>query len=347
MISGTIKLLAVAGVAIAMVNCATEVPPGEMPEEMPSEVSAAAESPRAAPAAPRGLTATGRDRSISLGWDDPGDAGIVSYEVRVRDATGGEWRRWRAVIDSSHTTTSHLLPNLTAGVRYLVQVRARNGAGASAPAEASATPTPLGAPAAPAGLTALGGDRSISVDWDDPGDSSISSYEFRVRPAGDQDWPSWQLIGGSSDVTTSHTLLRGLANGTLYEVQVRARNAVGPGAASGVSTTPRPFAPGDAPPAAPAGLAAQAGDRSISLEWGDPGDASISGYEYRVRSGADTDWRGWKPVAAATYLTTGHTLRGLTNGVLYRIQVRAHNAAGGSEPSETSATPGTQDMRGK
>lgn len=344
MISGTIKLLAVAGVAIAMVNCATEVPPGEMPAEMPSAVPAAAESP---PAAPVGLTATGGDGSISLGWDDPGDGEIVSYEVRVRAANDNEWRRWRAMVDSSHTTTGHLLPNLTAGVRYQVQVRARNAAGAGVAAEAAATPLPLGAPAAPAGLTALGGDRSVSLDWDDPGDSSISGYEFRVRPAGDPDWPSWQLIGGSSAMTTSHTLLRGLANGTLYEVQVRARNAAGAGAASGVSTTPRPYAPGDAPPAALAGLAAQAGDQSVNLEWDDPGDASISGYEYRVRAEADAEWRSWKPVAAATYLTTGHTLRGLTNGVLYRIQVRAHNAAGGSEPGETSATPGMQDMRGK
>lgn len=343
MISGTIKLLAVAGVAIAMVNCATEVPPGEMP----SAVSAPADSPRAAPAAPTGLTATGGDGSISLGWDDPGDAEIVSYEARVRAADSNEWRRWRAMVDSSHTTTSHLLPNLTAGVRYQVQVRARNAAGAGAASEATATPLPLGAPAAPAGLTAMGRDRSISVDWDDPGDSSISGYEFRVRPAGDPDWPSWQPIGGSGAMTTSHTLVRGLANGTLYEVQVRARNAVGAGAASGVSTTPRPFAPGDTPPAAPAGLAAQAGDGSINLEWDDPGDASISGYEYRVRAEADADWRSWKPVAAATYLTTGHVLRGLTNGVLYRLQVRARNAAGGSEPSETAATPGTQDMRGK
>ena len=347
MISGTIKLLAVAGVAIAMVNCATEVPPGEMSAEPSSATSAAAESPRAAPAAPVGLTAAGGDRSISLGWDDPGDAGIVSYEVRVRAANDNEWRRWRAMVDSSHTTTSHLLPNLTAGVPYRVQVRARNAAGAGAAAEASATPRPLGAPAAPAGLTAMGGDRSISVDWDDPGDSSISGYEFRVRPAGDPDWPGWQPIGGSGAMTTSHTLLRGLANGTLYDVQVRARNAVGAGAASEVSTTPRPFAPGDAPPAAPAGLAAQAGDRSVNLEWDDPGDASISGYEYRVRAEADADWRSWKPVAVSTYLTTSHVLRGLTNGALYRIQVRALNAAGGSEPSETAATPGTQDMRGK
>ncbi len=360
MTSGTIKLLAALGAAIALASCATEVPPAAgmaEPAELPSAVSAAAETPRAAPAAPAGLTASGGDRSISLTWNDPGDAGIVSYEFRVRAPEDSDWRRWRVMVDSSPTTTSHLLPNLTAGVRYRVQVRARNAAGAGPAAEAAATAQPVAAPAAtaqpvtapapPKGLTASGGDRSISLAWDDPGDASISGYQFRARPSRDPDWPSWGTMAGSTYRTTSYTLLRGLANGALYDVQVRARNAAGAGPASGASATPRPPAPSGVPPAAPAGLAAQAGDASISLAWDDPGDASISGYEFRVRVAADADWRNWRPVAASTYLTTSHALRGLTNGALYRVQVRARNAAGAGEASETAATPGVRDARGK
>ena len=261
MTSGTIKLLAALGAAIALASCATEVPPPAgmaEPAELPSAVSAAAETPRAAPAAPAppaGLTAVGGDRSISLTWNDPGDAGIVSYEFRVRAPNDSDWRRWRVMVDSSPTTTSHLLPNLTAGVRYRVQVRARNAAGAGAAAEAAATAQPVMAPAATA-----------------------------------------------QRVTA---------------------------------------------PAPPKGLTASGGDRSISLGWDDPGDASISGYEFRVRVAVDADWRNWRPVAVSTYLTNSHELRGLTNGALYRVQVRALNAAGAGEASETSATPGARDARGK
>ena len=90
---------------------------------------------------------------------------------------------------------------------------------------------------------------------------------------------------------------------------------------------------------APSGLAATAGNRSIALTWDDPSDASITGYEFRVHADREQDWREWKPIAGSTHETTAHTLPALTNGVRYRVQVRARNAAGAGAPSETSAEP--------
>lgn len=324
MTSGMSKRLSAFGVVIALASCATELPQPSMP-----------------PAAPAGLMALPGDRSINLRWDDPRDADIASYEVRLRAPGDAEWRPWRPLADSSHGTTSHTLPNLTAGVLYQIQVRALNAAGPGEPSPTSATPRPL-APAAPAGLTARAGDGSISIGWNDPGDAGIASYEFRFRRAGESDWPRWQAVPGSTHATTRHTLRRGLSNGALYQIQVRARNAAGASPPSGTSATPRPPAPTGAPPAAPAGLTALAGDHRIDLAWEDPGVAGITAYEFRLRGPGDADWRSWRTVADSTYLTTSQTLPGLSNGVLYRIQVRARNAAGPGEPREIMATPRAQ-----
>lgn len=94
-----------------------------------------------------------------------------------------------------------------------------------------------------------------------------------------------------------------------------------------------------AAPSPPAGLAAAGGDGSIDLAWDDPGDASIISYEFRLIGAQGSDWSPWTSVDVCSYAATGHTLLGLTNGVTYRVQLRAHNAAGASEPSETSAAP--------
>ena len=67
MTSGMSKRLSAFGVVIALASCATELPQPSMP-----------------PAAPAGLMALPGDRSINLRWDDPRDAEIASYEVRLR-----------------------------------------------------------------------------------------------------------------------------------------------------------------------------------------------------------------------------------------------------------------------
>ena len=200
---------------------------------------------------------------------------------------------------------------------------------------AAQAPAPS-APGAPSGLVATAGNRSIALTWDDPSDGNIAGYEFRVHADREPDWREWKAIAGSTHETTDHTL-PALTNGVLYRVQVRARNAAGAGEPS--ETSAEPQAPAAAsPPGAPDRLTATPGDGTISLTWGDPSDASITGYEFRVHADRESDWREWKAIAGSTHETTDHRLD-LTNGVLYRVQVRARNAAGAGEPSETSAEP--------
>lgn len=92
-------------------------------------------------------------------------------------------------------------------------------------------------------------------------------------------------------------------------------------------------------PAAPADLTATGDNRTIRLAWADPGDSGIIGYEFRVRTDRERDWRRWRPIARSTFETTGHVLPGLTNGAVYHVQIRARNAAGAGAPGQASATP--------
>ena len=105
-----------------------------------------------------------------------------------------------------------------------------------------------------------------------------------------------------------------------------------------------------APPAAPAGLTATAGDGSVTLSWDNPGDASITGYEYNVNhndtsTGNLSGWGPWTAVDGSGAATTSHTFTGLANGREYRYHVRAVNGAGASvgAPNEppwfAAATP--------
>ena len=85
-------------------------------------------------------------------------------------------------------------------------------------------------PAAPLNLLAVATVGQIAMTWDDPGDSSITGYEHRLRQEGN-DWWRWLGIPNSNSGTTGYTRT-GLQDNLEYHVQVRATSASGPGAAA-------------------------------------------------------------------------------------------------------------------
>ena len=89
-----------------------------------------------------------------------------------------------------------------------------------------------------------------------------------------------------------------------------------------------------APPNAPDGLSATAGDGRVSLSWRAPqhnGGAAITHYECRVGTGT------WESTGS---ISTDFAVRDLTNGQEYEFRVRAVNEAGaGPAAGPVSATP--------
>ena len=193
-------------------------------------------------------------------------------------------------------------------------------------------------PGAPSGLRAVGGAGGIALSWDDPGDGSITGYQLRERPSFDADWWCWSgfAVSGTGTITRRMTKLPA---GATYRIQLRARNAAGPGPAAEVTaTTSAAASPGSAP-AAPGGLSGTGADESITLSWNNPGDSTISQYQFRERPDNEASWRCWRRIYHSTAATTGHTMPGITNNTRYRVQLRALNAAGPGPAAETSATP--------
>ena len=94
------------------------------------------------------------------------------------------------------------------------------------------------------------------------------------------------------------------------------------------TTATAPAAPGQ-PDLAPGG------DRRVAVNWDAPdsGGAAVTGYSVRYRSAASSTWTTW----AHTGLRTAATITGLTNGVVYHVQVAAANSVGTSGWSPPAA----------
>lgn len=200
--------------------------------------AACSSSPSTAPEAPSGLTAAVDGGQVVLIWDDLKDGSITKYQFRERASFDEDWWCWNTFSGGSGTINSHTLGVLPGGATYRIQLRAVNEVGESAASEASVTvpASSSSTPAAPSGLTAAGGDQSIALSWDDPGDDFITGYQFRERFSESFDWHCWRHIE-SDAFTTSHTMPY-LTNGTNYEVQLRALSPAGASRPSETSATP-------------------------------------------------------------------------------------------------------------
>ncbi|SFK66851.1 Fibronectin type III domain-containing protein [Paenibacillus sp. 1_12] len=173
------------------------------------------------------------------------------------------------------------------------------------------------APANPQNLTARGGDRQITLNWDTVTGATYYSLYMSTT------------LGqfGNASVTTltySNYKMQNLENGTAYYFIVKAGNLGGLSAASNqVSAAPV------AVPAAPTNVTAFAGNGQATVTFTAPtdnGGSVITGYEVTVLPGNIT----------VTGATSPITINGLANGVSYTFTVKAVNGAGKSVSSVES-----------
>ena len=280
------------------------------------------------PARPTGLSATAGDGRVSLNWTDPGNSAITGWQYSYK--TSGDYGAWTNISDSTATTAAHTVTGLDNGTAYTFRIRAVNGGGSSAASD-EVTVTPVSPPPAkPAGFTATPGDAQAALAWDDPSNPTVSKWQYAYKTSGD--YGAWADIAGSGATTTAYTVT-GLTNGTAHTFKLRAVNASGEGAESDEATaTPIPV------PAKPAGFAAAAGDGQVALSWTDPGNATITGWQYAFKTTGE--FGDWTDIAGGGATTTAHTVTGLMNGTAHTFKLRAVNASGnGAESDETTATP--------
>ena len=103
-------------------------------------------TPLAAPAAPTGFKAAGRDGAVKLAWTTAAAEAAIRHEVRWRDDAAFDTEAWTAVPDSAAGDAdadggyTHKVTGLTNGTLHTFEVRAVNAAVAGDAATATATP---------------------------------------------------------------------------------------------------------------------------------------------------------------------------------------------------------------
>ena len=273
-----------------------------------------------APDAPERPSLSAGDGTVTASWRVPPSHGGPITAQQVRWRADGSWDSQQLIA----TATSYTISGLRDGTSYEVQVRARNNAGWSAwsqPASASTDRAAL-APDAPSGVSASGGDGTVTVSWQVPSDNGAAITEQQVRwtPRG----MTWDTPAASVSASATSYTISGLRNGTDYEVQVRARNSVGWGpwsAAAGATTQAQARAQ---VPDGPAGVSASGSVRQVSVSWQRPAGNGAAITEQQVRWNLGQEWTTRSVNASAT----SYTITGLRNSGHYEVQVRARNSVG-------------------
>ena len=201
-------------------------------------------------------------------------------------------------------------------------------------------------PAAPTGLNAPAfAHDSVTLSWDDPGDSSIIGHQVLRRSRDGDEYGDGEgaaefvsIVGNTGSSANIYTDAS-VAPRTRYVYRVKAINPAGTSGQSSYLNVETAAAP--TPPSAPTGLTAPTvSHHSATISWEAPGDDSITGYQVLRRSRDGDmyeDGRGaaeFVPIiddtgsSATTYTDTSVAPR-----TRYVYRVKAINPAGTSGQS--------------
>jgi uncharacterized protein with LGFP repeats len=172
------------------------------------------------------------------------------------------------------------------------------------------TAAAVAVPGAPTGVTAVGGDRSVTVSWSGAPDNGSPITGYVVTSDRDQ------TVAVAADVTTA--TLTGLENGRSHTVWVSAVNAVGTGPTAMAGATPT-----GAVPSAPRSVTAVPRYSSATVSWLPPSDNAGAVTYYTVFASPQPGGR----TAASGTATSGTSVEvyGLGNGTAYTFVVQASN----------------------
>ena len=247
--------------------------------------------------------------------------GNTKYWVYTAYSGGGTKPRWRATTSDGEDSGAY--PGWSIADERLYKNSLTSGSWSpnskSIKVRVNAPdPTPPD-PSAPTGLAATAGDKQVELSWDDPGDSTITKYQYSTDGG-----ETFSHMNGSDAATVTYTVT-GLTNGTQYTLALRAASGGSHGAASTVSVTMIP--------AAPTTLSATAGYHHVVLTWDDPGNDTITEYQYSTDGGETFD-----EISGSNAATTTYTVTGLAIDTQYTLALRAVNASGNGMASTVSTT---------
>jgi len=243
---------------------------------------------------------------------DNGGAAVVNYKYSTDN--GVTYKAFSPAVTGSPVTIS----GLANGTTYQIRLRAVNSVGDGVPSSAVAA-TPATTPAAPSITAVASGNGSATVRFTPPvdnGGAAIVNYKYSTDNGG-----TYKAF--SPAATGSPLTIAGLANGTTYQVRLRAVNSVGDGVpSSAVAVTPATT------PAVPSITAVTPGNGSATVTVTPPADNGgnpISNFvvQYSTNSGAT-----WGTFARQASTAPSIAVTGLANGVAHIFRVSAVNGVG-------------------
>ena len=202
--------------------------------------------------------------------------------------------------------------------------------------EATSEPGPV------SGLKLVPGVRQILATWAAAADQTggeADFYEVEWKTASQ----AWEEARRTYIDVTRYTIA-GLVSGIVHNVRVTGFNTAGHGPSAEGRATP------EGSPDPPAGVTAEASDKSVALSWtapGSDGGSPVTKYQYRYSDDNgvtwDPDWDDVSDSDSDNDLSDelALTVADLTNGTAYTFQVRAVNVRGPSQPAQVVATPAT------
>lgn len=275
-----------------------------------------------------GVTATPGDRQVTVAWNAVD--GAESYRICVFQ--NGAIKKYVNVDSGTSGVVTGLLNNVEYG--FWVQAYVNHGYDAEPDKTNLVYATPKGAPKVlpdtPQGLTAVPGNRSVTLTWD-PVDGAT---QYRICVFKGTSIQKYVIVKGKTTETVT-----GLTNGVKYGFWVQSytdRYSVNPDKTKLVYATPKAA---DTRPAAPANIKAVPGNRSVTLTW----DAVTGAKEYRVCVYKSGSIMRYVNVDGST---TTATVTNLQNGTQYGFWVQSYTTKYSADPDKTKlvmATPKATD----
>jgi len=271
--------------------------------------------------------------SVTLNWNLPSTNGgddITDYKVEFSSNGGATWL---VIAHDASAVRNFNVTGLNRATAYRFRVSAINSVGTSAATSPIAVTTLAALPASVSALTSSAlSANAVTLRWTAPannGGAALSDYVVETSRDGGN---TWLPVAHSASTSTSITV-NGLAPGTQYLLQVRAKNAAGMGPSSSLSiTTPAILA------SQPLNLVASNLARTtLSLAWSLPstnGGSDLTNYKIEVSSNNGSTWTA---IAHTASLARAFDVTGLFRATTYKFRVSAINSVGVGAASEIIA----------
>ena len=215
----------------------------EAPEtdDLPERSGAESQNQLSVPGVPSGLVASQlvarSGHSITLSWDDPGDASVSGYRIWRRDVRVDAPGVFSLLVADTGDAGLSLVDWTVApgGVRYAYRIEALNEAGASGRSRyAAAATVAVPAQSVPGRVVGLrvtaSGPGGVSLVWDALEDMTLSGYRVWRGSGGG----ALSVLVDSTESWAGAFVDATAVDGVRYRYEVAALNAVGTGPVSGV-----------------------------------------------------------------------------------------------------------------